>query len=199
MSTIDLHAGYWQVPVPVAEEDKDKTCFTTCFGTVRFKHMPIGLKNAPATFMRLMDRFRSTLGKRNIIACMDDILISAKTFEDHITDLEAVFSWLMQCKLGARREKCSFFRDSIKYFGHIITPLGIKVDTGKVAGIQQMEFPKFKKKVLSFIQTCSWYRKFTPDFTKLHVARPLTNLAKKNVEFKFVEEELQAFNMLKKN
>lgn len=41
MGTIDVQAEYWQVPV--AEEVKDKTCFTICFGTFRFKRMPLDL------------------------------------------------------------------------------------------------------------------------------------------------------------
>lgn len=57
MTTIDLQTGYWQAAV--RECDRGKTCFLTCFETYRFKRMPMGLKNSPATFQRLIDRFRS--------------------------------------------------------------------------------------------------------------------------------------------
>lgn len=192
MSTIDLHSGYWQVPV--ATEDRDKTCFTTSFGTFRFTRMPFGLRNAPATFMRMMDRFRATLGDRLIFAYLDDILVLSGTFNEHIEDLKVIFDRLRQCNLRVRRDKSSFIRTSVKYLGHIITGDGIQTDSDKIAAIRDMKSPRCKKHVQSFVQTCSWYRKFVPNFSE--IARPLTNLLKKNQEFQFGENELRSFELL---
>lgn len=52
-STLDLKAGYWQIPV--REQDKDKTGFLTRDGLYRFQRMPLGLVTAPETFQRVMD------------------------------------------------------------------------------------------------------------------------------------------------
>ncbi|GFU09561.1 hypothetical protein TNCV_3026151 [Trichonephila clavipes] len=86
ISTIDLKSGYYQVNVNPA--DRDKTAFVCPFGTYCFKRMPFGLKDAPATFRRLMDIFRRGLP---VLAYLDDIIIMSPTFEQHLADLEAMF------------------------------------------------------------------------------------------------------------
>lgn len=194
MSTIDLQSGFWQVPI--TEEDRDKTCFVTPFGTYRFTRMPFGLKNAPATFSRLMDRFRNGLNDRTVFAYMDDILVLSESFDSHMTDLKAIFERLRIFDLSARREKCCFARSSVKYLGHLITSDGIQLDPEKMSAILEMVPPKSTKDTHSFVQTCSWYRKFIPRFSE--IARPLTNLLRKGAPFRFAEEEMEAFNTLKK-
>ena len=52
-TTLDANSGYWQVPV--AEEDRPKTAFTCHAGCYKYRRMPFGLCNAPATFQRTVD------------------------------------------------------------------------------------------------------------------------------------------------
>ncbi|GFW74479.1 retrovirus-related Pol polyprotein from transposon 297 [Trichonephila clavipes] len=72
MSTLDLRAGYHQVKVHV--EDQNKTAFVCPFGTYRFLRMPYGLRNAPATFQRLMNRFCNGLEDILALPYLDDII-----------------------------------------------------------------------------------------------------------------------------
>ena len=62
-TTLDCNLGYWQIPI--REEDRDKTAFTSHAGTFRFIRMPLGLTNAPAMFQR---RF-----SEQSISCCPDI------------------------------------------------------------------------------------------------------------------------------
>lgn len=73
MTTHDLRIGYYQVQVLAS--DCEKTAFITPFRMYRFKRMPFGLKNAPATFQRLINQFKSGVGDVTLLAYLDDIII----------------------------------------------------------------------------------------------------------------------------
>ncbi|GFW33568.1 retrovirus-related Pol polyprotein from transposon opus [Trichonephila clavipes] len=156
MSTLDLRAGYHQVKVHV--EDKDKTAFVCPFGTYRYLRMPYGLRNAPATFQRLMNRFCNGLEDILAFPYLDDITVLSETFEKHMFDLKAIFERFLFFKLKANREKCHFASSRVKYLGFWITQKGIEVDPEKVASILDIPPPKNVKELQSFLQTCSWFR-----------------------------------------
>ncbi|GFU69557.1 hypothetical protein TNCV_1351171 [Trichonephila clavipes] len=106
MSTIDLRSGYHQVKVKA--EDQNKTAFTCPLGIYKFTHMPFGLGNAPATFQRLIDKFRSGLNNVLALSYLDEIIILSPTFQKHLSDLEQVFKCLSLFKLNANREIQSY-------------------------------------------------------------------------------------------
>lgn len=193
MSTIDLKSGYWQVPV--AEVDRDKTAFVTPFGLFRFKRMPFGLKNAPATFQRLINRFKTGLPGLTILCYLDDIIVLSKSFGQHLSDLQQVFQHLASYNLIANREKCSFFKNEVKFLGHVITSSGIKVNPDKVNVIVDMPEPKNVRHLKGFLQTCSWYRKFVPKFSD--ISRPLSELTRKSAKWIWSDIHSNAFNKLK--
>lgn len=193
MSTIDLKSGFWQVKV--AEKDRLKTAFTTPFGIFVFNRMPFGLKNAPSTFQRLVDKFRSGLPQIMILAYLDDIIICSDSFENHIKDLKNTFERIKTFKIQLNQEKCSFCTPEIKYLSHILTINGLKPDPDKTAAILKRTAPKNTKGLISFLQTCSWYRRFVPNFARN--SKPLSNLMKKDAKWKWMEEENNAFEKLK--
>ena len=88
-SIADLASGFWQIPV--AERDRYKTAFRTPWGLYEFNVMPFGLKNAPATFQRLMIRVLRQYLYDFAIVYIDDILIYSKSKEEHKRHLHLVF------------------------------------------------------------------------------------------------------------
>lgn len=217
MSTLDLHSGYFQVSV--AEEDRDKTAFITPSGTYRFKRMPMGLRNSGATFQRLIDRFRSNLvvpartletsdgavtssdprgGGRSvsILGYLDDLIVLSPTFEEHLEDLEAVFDRLDKFNLRVNRKKSCFACDSVRFLGHIIVPGGLQVDPEKTSAIADMPAPKNERQLKGFLATSSWFRRFVPNYAA--VAKPLTDLLKKNSSWRWHEEQQAAFEHIKR-
>ena len=77
-SSLDLAAGYFQIPM--AEKDKDKTSFITDDGLYRFNVMAFGLTNAPATFQRYMDAVLAGLKWNILLVYIDDVLVYSPTF-----------------------------------------------------------------------------------------------------------------------
>jgi len=89
-SVLDLASGFHQIPM--ASKDAHKTAFSTSYGHYQFKRMPFGLKNAPATFQRLMDNVLSGLQGNELFVYMDDIVGYARSLQEH----ESKFDKLMQ-------------------------------------------------------------------------------------------------------
>ena len=91
-SHLVLVRGYWQIRVK--EEDKEMTAFSTPNGHYHFKRMPFGLTNAPATFQRAMNTILKGLTWVDCLVYLDDIVIFAKTLQDHNRKLDQVLTRL---------------------------------------------------------------------------------------------------------
>jgi predicted aspartyl protease len=192
-SSLDLLTGYWQIRV--ANEDVEKTAFRTRYGHYEWRVLPMGLMNAPATFMRLMnDIFRKYLDDF-VIVFLDDILIYSKTLEDHRKHVRIVLDLLRENKLWAKKSKCHFFQDHIQFLGHQIDRHGMHMMEKKVDGILKWPSPKSLDDVRSYLGTVGYYRKFMQHFSQ--TAGPLTELLKKESGFHWNTQQEKAFQALK--
>ena len=92
----------------MALSDQDKTTFVTPTGNYHYKVMPFGLKNAKATYQRMMTKmFEPQLGKK-IEIYIDDLVFKSKLESEHVNDLKNVFEILRRHKLRLNASKCSF-------------------------------------------------------------------------------------------
>ncbi|KAL0453025.1 UNVERIFIED_CONTAM: hypothetical protein Slati_1280600 [Sesamum latifolium] len=105
LSMMDASQGYHQIML--APEDRKKVSFITSEGTFCYVAMPFGLKNAGATYQRLVDKiFRPQIG-RNIEVYVDDMLVKSKKAEEHVKDLEETFS-LKEVQVEAQPSQMRF-------------------------------------------------------------------------------------------
>ncbi|XP_073025126.1 uncharacterized protein [Primulina eburnea] len=113
LSFLDAYQGYHQIPL--ALEDQDKSSFITAGGTFCYVVMPFGLKNAGATYQRLMNLlFQKQIG-RNLEVYVDDILIKTREGSHFIDDLAETFTTLKQYGIKLNPSKCVFGVKSGKF------------------------------------------------------------------------------------
>ncbi|CAL1396745.1 unnamed protein product [Linum trigynum] len=89
LSFLDMFSGYHQIPM--SREDEEKTAFMTPFGNFCFVGMPFGLKNAGATYQRMIDTVFAQQRGRNIEAYVDDLIVKTKAGKSHLDDLRETF------------------------------------------------------------------------------------------------------------
>ncbi|GKB70015.1 reverse transcriptase domain-containing protein [Tanacetum coccineum] len=136
---LDAYKGYHQIRM--AEEDEEKTAFYTEHGTFCYKKMPFGLRNAGATYQRLVDKaFSSQLG-RNIKIYVDDMVIKSRNIGSLIADIEETFHPLRGINMKLNPKKCVFGVETGQFLGHVITREGIEANPEKVKAIIDMVSP----------------------------------------------------------
>ena len=192
-SVFDLASGFHQIPMH--EPDAQKTAFSTPHGHYQFNRMPFGLKNAPATFQRLMDQVLSGLQGIELFVYLDDIVLYAGSLREHEIKFNKLAERLRKANLKLQPDKCEFLRKEVAYLGHIIGKNGVRPDPQKIHAVENFPVPHDPKSVKQFLGLAGYYRRFISDFSR--IARPLTNLLKKDVEFEWTDVQEHAFVTLK--
>nr|XP_034301896.1 uncharacterized protein LOC117681450 isoform X2 [Crassostrea gigas] len=193
VSKIDLSKGYWQVPM--ADESKPLTAFSTPSGLYQFRTMPFGLVNAPATFSRMMRKLLQ--GMNGVENFIDDVIVFTDTFEEHLHILKTVFERLRDAGLAARPTKCFIGFDKIDCLGHMVGNKCLEPEQDKIDAVRNAPIPQTKKQVRAFLGLAGFYRKFIPNFSA--IAIPLSDLTKKGQPNKVIwtESQQRAFDALK--
>ncbi|KAL0421739.1 UNVERIFIED_CONTAM: putative protein K02A2.6 [Sesamum latifolium] len=137
LSMMDASQEYHQIML--APEDRKKVSFITSEGTFCYVAMSFGLKNAGATYQRLVDKiFRPQIG-RNVEVYVDDMLVKSKKATDHVKDLEETFSVLRKYKLKLNPAKCTFEVQGGRFLGFMVTQRGIEANPLKIRAIIDMK------------------------------------------------------------
>jgi len=193
LSSIDIKSAYWQVPVD--EASRPLTAFICRRGLFQFKRMPFGLHNAPATWQRLIDTVLTPDLEPYVFAYIDDVVILAQDFDEHLRILEEVFTRLRKANITVSWDKCQFCRPEMKYLGYVVDRRGLRADPDKVKTMLELPRPTNVSGVRRVVGSFSWYRRFVPEFSS--IVSPLTNLTKKNSKFIWTDKCEDAFRKIK--
>ena len=82
-----------------------------------------------------------------------------------------------------------------KLLGHVISKKGISIDPKRIKSIENIPFPHNKKDMQYFMGTINFVRRFVPEFSQ--IIKPLQQMVKQSVEFKWTDSEKNAFNKIK--
>ncbi|GJT05336.1 reverse transcriptase domain-containing protein [Tanacetum coccineum] len=167
---LDAYKGYHQIQM--SREDEKKTALYTDQGTYCYTKMPFGLKNARATYRRLIDAaFQSQIG-RNLEAYVDDIVIKSSNKKALLADIAEMFDNLRKINMKLNQKKCSFGVEEGNFLGYMSL-------SGKLAALNRF-LAKSAERSLPFFNT-------------------LKNITKENKhEYKWTTEAEEAFQQMKK-
>ncbi|GJT12409.1 reverse transcriptase domain-containing protein [Tanacetum coccineum] len=144
---LDAYKGYHQIQM--AEEDEDKTAFYAGEGVFCYKKMSFGLKNAGATYQRLVDKVFSHQIGRNLEAYVDDMVIKSTSEKEMLKDIQETFERFRSINMKLNPKKCSFGVEEGPFLGHLITKQGIKPNPSKVKAVTDLDQPRTLKDIQS--------------------------------------------------
>ena len=191
VSTFDMLKGYWQVPL--TQRAREISAFVTPSGLYQYKVMPFGMKNAPATFQRMVNKL-----VRDIDGCegyIDDVVIFSDNWSDHIRQIKRFFQIMLDAKLTINLMKSEFGKATVKYLGHIVGQGQVRPLDAKIQTIVKYPIPTSRKELARFLGMAGYYRNFCLNFSE--IAAPLTNLLSKKVKFVWTDDCQLDFDKVK--
>jgi len=140
MPFMDGFSGYNQIKMYL--DDEKHTSFRTPLGVYCFTVTPFWLKNAGATYQRVMNAIFHEHIHKTVECYIDDITVKSRVKSDHIADLKTIFDimWAYQLKMNPTKPFLGVA--SGKFVGFVVTSKGIHLDPEKVCAVQEMQPPR---------------------------------------------------------
>ena len=194
ITKLDLSQAYHQIPLDA--KCREGTAFSVPGrGLFQFLRLPYGLANAPAVFQCIMDELIKSEWEPYVSAYLDDVIIVAPTFEEHIKWLEAVLEALKKANLQINLKKSEFGCAEVKYLEYVVNEDGLKADEDKVRPVLEYPAPLNVKQLRRFLGMIGWYSRFIARLAEYKA--PLTKLMRKNVRWNWTEEQQEASEKMK--
>ena len=128
-------------------DNQEKTSFVTGQGTYFYLVMPFGLKNAGATYQRLVNRMFQKQIRASMEVYIDDMLVKSTMAELHITHLSEAFKILRKYNMKLNPAKCAFGVSTRKFLGFIVNNRGIEANPDTIKVVLNMPPPSNTKEV----------------------------------------------------
>jgi hypothetical protein len=130
-----------------------------------------------------------------MVVYLYDVTVYSKNREEHIQHLTEIFERCRKYGISLNAKKTIFGVDEGKFLGNTISQEGIHIDLERIKALSQLPLPHNKKAMQSFFGQINFVRKFTPDFAE--IIKPLQRMIRKDIKFKWDDEQKYAFNNIK--
>lgn len=191
-SVLDLSDGFYNIKL--SENSSDLCTFNSPFGCYKFLRCPFGISVAPEVFQRYSETAFGDIP--GVIVYCDDLLICGDTEEEHDAILNKVFERAKEHNVRFNKNKFQYKLKEVKYFGHIFSEEGMKIDPERVNAITNMKSPTNKKELQIFLGMVNYLRKFIPNLA--NIASSLQLLLKKDVTWLWTKIHEDVFETIKK-
>ena len=145
LSFLDAFSGYHQIQMH--PHDVEKTNFITPRGLYYYNVMPFGLKNAGATYQRLVTKIFQLLIGKTMEVYIDDMLVKSKESPDHVKHLQETFELLRRYDMKLNPLKCVFIVSSGKFLSFMVTQRGIEANLVQLKAVMDSQAPTTRKGV----------------------------------------------------
>lgn len=193
MSSMDFTASYWQIPI--APSSQKYTGFIYRGISYVYLRTPFGLKNSAAALIQCLDDVINKQLYDCSIVYVDDVVLFASTFEEHLEHLETFFKLLLENHLQLNFEKSHFCRKRVDFLGYQLTTKGLQMNPDKIVEIDKIKAPKNRKQLKSFLGCVNYYSRFVPNFA-MAIAEFLP-LLRKGQQWKWTDRLESKFQDLK--
>ena len=192
-SVFDMPQAYLQIPLK--EEDRHKTAFLFLGKQYQFNVAPFGLSISGSAFVRQMKKVTSPLDRRQVKSYVDDVLITSRTFEEHLQCIRQFMESVRENKMMLSFEKMQLCQEKVLFLGYELTEAGFKINPKKLNGLNEMGDPESKADVRRLLGFVGFWRNFVPALSE--ITKGLTDsLAAKNWEL--TEEMKREFEEIKR-
>lgn len=193
-SNLDLTDGFFHVDVN--HECVKFLSFIIPDGQYECLKAPFGFANSPAVFQRFVNTiFKDLVYKKLVAVYLDDLAVPGTCIKNGVDNLKVVLEKAAENGLNINWRKCSFLSSRIAFLGFIIEKGTIKPSTEKTEAVRKFPPPNNVQQVQSFLGLTGFFRRFIENYAT--IAKPLTDLTRKDVKFEFGDDQQDAFVTLK--
>ena len=189
---LDLTQAYLHLEVD--EESRDLLTISTHRGLFRYNRLPYGIASAPAIWQRTMEMVLQDIPGTQVI--LDDMIITGKTMEEHLSNLAKVLERLDSKGLRVNKRKCAFMCPEIVFCGYKIDKDGLHKTEEKIDAVLEAPQPTNITQLRAFLGLINYYHRFLPNLST--VVHPLNQLLSSKKRWKWTRHCQKAFDSAKR-